>query len=84
MYMYIRIYEHITRIRLSSTTYSLSILSRPNVDFRSLLAIKVLFAKRLNIEVFPTPYSPHKITFCSVTLTVAMLGLCHFAGCAKI
>ena len=84
IYRYIYIYKHITRIRLSSTTYSLSILSRPSVDFLSLLAINVLFANRLNIDVFPTPYSPHRITFCSVTLTVAMLGLCHFAGRIKI
>lgn len=62
----------LTRIRLSSTTYSLSILSRPRVDLRSLLATNVLLAKRRNIDVLPTPYSPHSITFCSVTLTVAM------------
>jgi len=42
------------------------------VDLRSLLATNVLLAKRRNIDVLPTPYSPHKITFCSVTLIVAM------------
>jgi len=65
----------LTRIRLSSTMYSLSMLSRPSVDLRSLLTTNVLLAKRRNIDVLPTPYSPHKITFCSVTLTVAISSL---------
>ena len=41
------------------------------VDFRSVAVVKVSAMNLLKSEDLPTPYSPHRITFCSGILTVA-------------
>jgi len=52
-----------TFILLPVSPYSLHQKSSPSVDFRSVAVTKVLFANLRNIELFPTPYSPQRITF---------------------
>jgi hypothetical protein len=43
------------------------------VDFLSVAVTKVSFVNLRKSELFPTPYSPHSITFCSGILIVAIV-----------
>lgn len=64
-----------TLISLSPTWYNFSKWSKPKVALRSAVGTKVSLINRRNIELFPTPYSPHKITLRTGVLTTAMADL---------